>query len=146
MYTKIKVELRDITKARREMAGPKPTEVDQFADRGEWPGDWYGEHSNQVDIEEEHYDEKRGNEATVQYIGKYGGKKGGKGFQGHCFVYGGFGSRIRSGVATMARAKGKVSARIVATPRVMTGMANTAKVTARTDTQARVLQRKGRRS
>ena len=37
----------------------------------------------------------------------------------------------------VARAKGKVSARTLATPRVMTGMANTAKVTTRTDTQAR---------
>ena len=30
-------------------------------------------------------------EANIQYIGKGGGKKGGKGFQGYCFVCGGFG-------------------------------------------------------
>ena len=55
----------------------------------------------------------------------------------------GFGSGIRSGIATMARAKGKVSARTVATPKVMTVMANTAKVTARTDTQARGAAKEG---
>ena len=79
LCTKIKAQLRNITKARREMAGPKPMEVDQFTDRGEWPSDWYGEHSNQVETEEEHY-EQGSDEATVQYIGKCGGKKGGKGF------------------------------------------------------------------
>ena len=68
-------------------------EVARLADCREWPGDWYGEHSNQVEIEEAHYDEKGSDEATDQYIGKCGGKKGGKGFQGHCYVYG----RVRVG-------------------------------------------------
>ena len=53
--------------------------------------DWHGEHSNQGETEEEHRDEKGGDEAYVQYIGKGGGKKGGKGFQGYCYICGGFG-------------------------------------------------------
>ena len=53
--------------------------------------DWHGEHSNQGETEEEHHDEKGGDEAYVQYIGKGGGKKGGKGFQGYSYICGGFG-------------------------------------------------------
>ena len=49
----------------------------------DWPDDWHGEHSNQGETEEEHHDEKGGDEAYVQYIGKGGDKKGGKGFQGY---------------------------------------------------------------
>ena len=91
LYTKIKATLRNIAKARREMAGPKPMEVDRVADWREWPDDWDGEHSNQGETEEEHHDKKGGDEAYVQYIGKGGGKKGGKGFQGYCYICGGFG-------------------------------------------------------
>ena len=90
LYTKIKATLRNIAKARREMAGPKPMEVDRVADWREWPDDWDGEHSNQGETEE-HHDKKGGDEAYVQYIGKGGGKKGGKGFQGYCYICGGFG-------------------------------------------------------
>ena len=125
LFTKIKAQLRNIAKGRREMAGPKPMEVDQIADWREWVGGWYGEHSNQVETEEEHYDEKGGDEAYVQYIGKDGGKKGGKGFQGYCYVCGGFGHSQWD--CHKDKGKGKVSARTV-------GMA---KVTARMDTQAR---------
>ena len=32
LYTKIKATLRNIAKARREMAGPKPMEVDRVAE------------------------------------------------------------------------------------------------------------------
>ena len=84
LYTKIKATLRNIAKARREMAGPKPMEVDRVADWREWPDDWHGEHSNQGETEEEHHDEKCGDEAYVQYIGKGGGKK-------DCYICGGFG-------------------------------------------------------
>ena len=66
-------------------------EVDRVADWREWPDDWHGEHSNQGETEEEHHDEKNGDEAYVQHIGKGGGKKGGKGFQGYCYICGGFG-------------------------------------------------------
>ena len=133
LYRKIKATLRNIAKARREMAGPKPMEVDRVADWREWPDGWYGEHGNQGETEEEHHDEKGGDDAYVQYIGKGGGKKGGKGFQGYCYICGGFGTR--SGIASRARAKGKISARTV-------GMA---KAMARMETQAGVRQRKGRR-
>ena len=91
LYTKIKATLRNIAKARREMAGPKAMEVDRVSDWGEWPGGWYDELSNHGETEEENHDEKGGDEAHVQYIGKGGGKKGGKGFQGYCYVCGGFG-------------------------------------------------------
>ena len=91
LYTKIKAQLRNIAKARREMAGPKPMEVDHVAAWGEWPGGWSGECGDQVETEEDHYDEKGGDEAHVQYIGKGGGKKGGKGFQGYCYTCGEFG-------------------------------------------------------
>ena len=91
LFTKIKGHIKNIAKSRREMSGPKPIEVDRVADWREWPDGWYGEHSNQGETEEEHHDEKGGDEAYVQYIGKGGGKKGGKGFQGYCYVCGGFG-------------------------------------------------------
>ena len=81
------------------MVGPKPKEVDQVADWGEWPGGWYGEHSTQVETEEEH------DEAYVQYIGQGGGKKGGKDFQGYCYVFGGFGHT--QWLAERAKGKGK---------------------------------------
>ena len=66
-------------------------EVDHVAAWGEWFGGWRGECGDQVETEEDHYDEKGGDEAHVQYIGKSGGKKGGKGFQGYCYMCGEFG-------------------------------------------------------
>ena len=38
LHTKIKATLRNIAKARREMAGPKLMEVNRVADWREWPG------------------------------------------------------------------------------------------------------------
>ena len=129
LYTKIKATLRNIAKARREMAGPKPMEVDRVADWREWPDDWHGEHSNQGETEEEHHDEKGGDEAYVHYIGKGGGKKGGKGFQGYCYICGD--SDTRSGIATRAEGKEKVSARTVGVEKVMARMYTQARRTAK---------------
>ena len=58
-------------------------------------------------MEEERYDEND-DEAYVQFIGKGGGKKGGKGSKNLATSVAGSG--IRSGIATRARAQGKVSA------------------------------------
>ena len=122
----------NIAKARREMAGPKPMEVDRVADWREWPDDWHGQHSNQGEIEEEHHDEKGGDEAYVQYIGKDGGKKRGKGFQGYYHICGGFGHSQWD--CYKGKVQEKVSARTV-------GMA---KVMARMDSQARQAYGKGK--
>ena len=92
LYQKVKAQVKNIAKARREMMGPKPMEVDRvtgsWADwsLNEWETEW---ETNDGDKEEHTHDE---NEAYVRYIGeKGGGKKGGKGFQGHCYVCGEFG-------------------------------------------------------
>ena len=52
LYTKIKGTLRNIAKAKRAMAGPKPMEMDRVADWREWPDDLHCEHSNQSETEE----------------------------------------------------------------------------------------------
>ena len=44
LYTKIKAQLRNIAEAWREMAGPKPMEVDQAADRRERRAQQPGRH------------------------------------------------------------------------------------------------------
>jgi hypothetical protein len=93
LYTKVKAQLKNVAKARREMQGPKPMEVDrvssQWADWSvdEWADQW-GESETKG---EEHVNEAPGEEAYVQYIGKGDGKSKGKGFQGNCYVCGGFG-------------------------------------------------------
>ena len=104
-------------------------EVDRVADWREWPDDWHGEHSNEGETEEEHHDEKGGDEAYVHYIGKGGGKKGGKGFQGYCYICGD--SDTRSGIATRAKGKEKVSARTVGVEKVMARMYTQARRTAK---------------
>ncbi len=91
LYTKIKAQLRSVAKARREMAGPKPMEVDQVTAWGDWSGTWGGEWGDKSEEEENDFDNKGGEEAYIQHIGKGGGKKGGKGFQGHCYVCDEFG-------------------------------------------------------
>ena len=118
--------LRNIAKARREMAGPKPMEVDRVADWREWPDDWHGEHSNQGETEEEHHDEKGGDEAYVYSTSERAVARRVERVSKD-IATSVVDSGTRSGIATRARAKEKVSARTV-------GMA---KVMARMDTQAR---------
>ena len=91
VLTKIKSNVRNVAKARREMAGPKPMEVDRVASWEEWSGNWGGEWGDGNEVEENAGEEKDDGEASIRYVGKGGGKKGGKGFQGHCYVCGEFG-------------------------------------------------------
>ena len=85
LLTKIKSNVRNVAKARREMTGPRPMEVDRVSAWEEWGGDWGVEN----EAEENGEDEK--GEYDIRYVGKGGGKKGGKGFQGNCYVCGEFG-------------------------------------------------------
>ena len=93
LYEKVKIQIKNLAKARREMQGPKPMEVDRIANSwADWSEDWDGcwrdvEEVTSKDDDHDHNHE----EANIQYIGKGGGKKGGKGFQGYCYVCGGFG-------------------------------------------------------
>ena len=91
LLTKIKSNVRNVAKARREMAGPKPMEVDRVSSWEEWSGNWGGEWGDGNEVEENTGEEKDDGEANIRYVGKGGGKKGGKGFQGHCYVCGEFG-------------------------------------------------------
>ena len=94
LYEKVKAQIKNLAKARREMQGPKPMEVDRistsWADWSEeWDGGWgNAEETTAKDDDCDHNHE----EANIQYIGKGDGKSKGKGgFQGHCFVCGEFG-------------------------------------------------------
>jgi hypothetical protein len=92
LYAKVKAQVKNFAKARREMQGPKPMEVDMITNKwADWSQDeWAGQWGKPEQEEASNQDEK--DEAYVQYIGKgYGKKGGGKGFQGHCFVCGEFG-------------------------------------------------------
>ena len=93
LYNKVKSQLRNLAKARREMQGPKPMEVDRVSAWADCSGDWGAEWGIDTEAEESHnHDDNKGHEeAYVQFIGKGGGKKGGKGFQGHCYTCGAFG-------------------------------------------------------
>jgi hypothetical protein len=90
LFQKVKGQVKNIAKARREMQGPKPMEVDKvtasWADWAEDEWSWY----------EDVKDEATGEESYVQYIGgDKGGKAKGKGFQGHCYTCGEFGHSQR---------------------------------------------------
>ncbi len=92
-FMKIKANIKNIAKSRRELMGPKPIEVDRVsASWADWSGDWEGEWGTET-TEQTNKDADTDNKemAYVQYIGFKGGKKGGKGFQGNCFVCGEFG-------------------------------------------------------
>ena len=93
LHEKVKIQIKNLAKARREMQGPKPMEVDRIANsRADWSVDWDRgwrdvEEVSSKDDDHDHNHE----EANIQYIGKGGGKKGGKGFQVYRYVCGGFG-------------------------------------------------------
>ena len=92
LYAKVKAQLKNLAKARREMQGPKPMEVDRVSSSwADWSEDWSAEWDSVKDDGTDKSDQDKEDEAYVQYVGKGGGKKGGKGFQGHCFVFGEFG-------------------------------------------------------
>jgi hypothetical protein len=90
-FMKIKSSIKNIAKSRREMMGPKPMEVDRVSSSwADWSEDAGGEWCTEA--REQRQEEDSNKEAVyVQYIGTKGGKKGGKGFQGHCYVCGEFG-------------------------------------------------------
>jgi hypothetical protein len=87
LYQKVKAQVKNVAKARREMMGPKPMEVDRVS--GSW-ADWTVE---EWEVEQENGEDHGHGESDmtmVQYIGeKGGGKKGG--FQGHCYICGEYG-------------------------------------------------------
>ena len=89
LLTKIKANVRNVAKARRELAGPRPMEVDRVSAWEEW--NWDGDWGEENETEENKSEEKDEGEANISYVGKGGGKKGGKGFQGNCYVCGEFG-------------------------------------------------------
>ena len=89
LLTKIKANVRNVAKARRELAGPRPMEVDRVSAWEEW--NWGGDWCDENETEENKSEEKDEGEANIRYVGKGGGKKGGKGFQGNCYVCGEFG-------------------------------------------------------
>ena len=89
LLTKIKANVRNVAKARRELAGPRPMEVDRVSAWEEW--NWSGDWCDENETEENKSEEKDEGEANIRYVGKGGGKKGGKGFQGNCYVCGEFG-------------------------------------------------------
>jgi hypothetical protein len=94
LYQRVKSQVKNMAKARREVMGPKPMEVDivsgSWADYAEeeWDTCW-------TKTEGEHQHEGEYTEAVVQYIGEKGGKSGGKGFQGSCYVCGEYGHSQR---------------------------------------------------
>ena len=97
LYAKVKSQVKNVAKARREMHSPKPMEVDRvsgsWADwsSDEWCDDFLGYGGKQEQETEGYSHEPQESEAHVQYIGKGGKKGGGKGFQGHCYICGDFG-------------------------------------------------------
>ena len=93
LLLRIKSNVRNVAKARREMAGPRPMEVDHVSAWEEWA--WGDEWDDGNGMEENGNEEKEEGEAYIRYVGKGGGKKGGKGFQGHCYACGEFGHSQR---------------------------------------------------
>ena len=99
LFEKVKSQLRNLAKARREMAGPRPMEVDRVAAEyggGGWWMDGTGESAWGYDYENEDLQcppcDAGEQEMHVQMVGKGGGKKGGKGgFVGSCWLCGEYG-------------------------------------------------------
>ena len=93
-FTKLKASIKNIAKSRREMMGPKPMEVDRVkASWADWAADEWETVWDKQEPEKEAGEQESASEeaAYVQYIGAKGGKKGGKGFQGNCYLCGEFG-------------------------------------------------------
>jgi hypothetical protein len=98
LYAKVKAQVKNFAKARRELQGPKPMEVDHVT--GKWAdwslGEWGDEYLSGYDGKQEQETggndhEQQGDEGYIQYVGKGDGKAKGKGFRGHCYVCGEFG-------------------------------------------------------
>jgi cellular nucleic acid-binding protein len=89
LFGKIKASIKNIAKSRREMSGPKPMEVDRVKNWSdcEWEVEWQEEYNEKHEDQE---NQSLSSAHEIYLIGK-GGKKGGKGFQGHCYTCGEFG-------------------------------------------------------
>jgi hypothetical protein len=93
-FTKIKNSVKNLAKSRREMMGPKPMEVDRVkACWGDYAEDEWDTCWDKVELPKDEHDHDSTEEehAYVRFVGAKGGKKGGKGFQGNCYVCGEFG-------------------------------------------------------
>ena len=119
MYEKIKGQLKNMAKARREMVRPTPMEVDKVTaeyDWGHWGGGghqgagWsWGAGESEIMQCQECEDDL--DEATVNMIGKGGGKKGMKGgFQGQCYLCGEWGHSQMYCPYSKGKGKGKEQA------------------------------------
>ena len=96
IYERVKQEVKNIARSRREMVVPKPMEVDRVwneVDVSSWgPGAWDDEHDNDHEHRHDHNHEHEDlNDSYVQYVGKGVRKGSGKGFQRHCYLCGEFG-------------------------------------------------------
>ena len=130
LYENVRIQIKNLAKARREMQGPKPMEVDRMANsRADWSEDWDGGWRDMEEVTSKDDDHDHNHEeANIQNIEKGGGKKGGKGFQGYFFVCGGFGHSQWD--CHKGKVKG-VSARTVGMAKVMARMDPQASGTAR---------------
>jgi hypothetical protein len=81
LYAKVKAQVMNFAKARREMAGPKPMEVDRVATSwAYWSLDGWGEDylGNWANTEQEVDDNtKESEDSHVQFVGKGDGKSKG---------------------------------------------------------------------
>ena len=129
IFGKIKEEVKNIAKSRREMITPSPMEVDQVTTWGTWPGAWEGEWGDKTEKEEDCSDDKRGEEMGIHYIGKAGARRAARVFRdGAIFAAS---SGTHNGIAARAKGRQKDTARTTTK-----GSART-KGTAKTGTWAR---------
>jgi hypothetical protein len=92
LYEKVKAQIKNLAKARREMQGPKPMEVDRITNSwADWSDEWHGGWGDAEETTNDHCHDHDHEEANIQYIGKGDGKSKGKGFQGNCYICGEFG-------------------------------------------------------
>ena len=107
LFERIKCQLKNTARARREAQAPRAMEVDRISNwAGGWQEDWgdgwdwsWGympqEQKEETTAEEEatnhHDNHDYPEDGQINYVGKGGGKSKGRGFQGHCYVCGEFG-------------------------------------------------------
>lgn len=96
IYSRVKEEIKNIAKSRRDMNTPKPMEVDRVqAANWEW-WQWPGERGDEEEEKKEDKEEGQEEENNVHYVGKGKGK-------GQCWTCGAFGHRA----AECPKGKGK---------------------------------------
>ena len=106
IYGKVREEVKNIAKSRRDMITPKPMEVDrvqgQYYPTTDWG--WWDQNpaKNEEEAAEEQDGEENDNENNINFIGGKGGKAKGKG-KGECWTCGQTGHRA----AECPKGKGK---------------------------------------